>query len=346
MSKALKLLLEGAAFEDVARERFEVIDFYAGRIYDLSTHVIDALRARCIARSRSVSILLTLFKQGLRGALVAKLAFLNDFADYPVSMFLSPLVSLEGSKEVVRSVEESVTRAVEEVEEIDYAAAAASPLAWLTLFSLGSMIQTVTAIDGLAGVGKTTLVYNSMKAVLYSMGLSPREAEELFLASYVQMKEDLMELLRIACERGRRIPVIVYDDAAVTLSSYAWFSGEERKYLMKLARLLTISRERVSNLILVGPYTGIFRGVRMKAHVVFEPEVFYSVVPGGRRRIVTLWKVKRGDRVSDLTGTVTPHPMKVDDRVYSMITAVKTRLLARLVEEGEGREEKDKHKED
>jgi hypothetical protein len=189
----------------------------------------------------------------------------------------------------------------------------------------------IVAVGGVTGIGKTSLVYNSVKAVLRMLGLSEKESQELFLAMYVQRMEDLVALLKLIESRNLRLPLIVFDDAAVAVSAYMWFS-ESRKKLIEFSRALTISRERVANLIITGPFSAIFKGLRRLVHTVFTPVTHYDRLPGGRRLITSLWYVTMQDKLVDMTGTVTPHPLKVDDSVYTLINQVKEKVREEVIE--------------
>jgi hypothetical protein len=322
MSEVIVAILRGEHPEDIAKRRLDILTSYD--LFSLTYHAEERLNivdTRRVNRGNLVATLKFLMRRGLREPLVAKILFAHDF------LGIMPSVS------VVPGAFTDIARKIASATQIDYSSVLASPLAYSIMFNLNpfTLTQMVIAVDGVAGVGKTSLVYSSVKAVLQALGLGERDIQELFLAMYVQRMEDLVELMKLAESRNLRLPIVVYDDAAVTVSAYMWFSGS-RKKLAEFAKMLTISRERIANLLLVGPYSAIFKGLRRLAHMIFTPITRYERLSDGKRVVVSLWYVNMQDRVVDMTGTVTPHPLKVDDTVYTLINEVKKKVRESVIQ--------------
>ncbi|MCI4437760.1 MAG: hypothetical protein JHC33_13220 [Ignisphaera sp.] len=322
MSEIISALLRGESPEDIAKRRLDILlshDLFGlGFNAEKQLNVIDTTRAN---RMTLVSTAKMLLRRGFKEHWIAKILFVNDF--------LGPLSYVEPHSEFLSNL----TKRIASATAIDYSSVLASPMAYSILFNLNpfTLTQMVIAVDGTTGVGKTSLVYSSVKAVLHALGLSERDANELFLAMYVQRMDDFIELMKLVESRDLRLPVIVYDDVAVTASAYLWFSSS-RKKLIEFAKLLTISRERIANLLLVGPYSAIFKGLRRLAHMVFSPTTRYERLPNGKRVVVSLWYVYMQSRTVDLTGTVAPYPLKVDDTVYTLINKVKEKVRQETIE--------------
>ena len=322
MSEVVSAILRGEPPEDIAKRRLDILLSYD--LFKLSfnierqLNVIDTTRAN---RSTLITTAKIMLRKGFKEHWIAKILFVNDF--------LGQLTYVDTHSDFLNSLMNRIASAT----RIDYTSVLASPLAYSILFNLNpfTLTQMVIAVDGTTGVGKTSLVYSSVKAVLHALGLSERDANELFLAMYVQRMEDFIELMKLVESRDLRLPVIVYDDVAVTASAYLWFSSS-RKKLIEFAKLLTISRERIANLLLVGPYSAIFKGLRRLVHMVFTPTTRYERLPNGKRVVVSLWYVYMQSRTVDLTGTVTPYPLKVDDTVYTLINGVKEKVRQETIE--------------
>ena len=217
---------------------------------------------------------------------------------------------------------------------VNYNVALFSPLAWHMFIAFRSpLVQNIIAIEGATGAGKTTLVYSSLKAVLINLGFGLSDVWEIFEASYVQRSEELSLLLLEVSKRGIRVPLIIFDDVALTAHAYEWWSSARRDYLIKLSKALTVSREHIDCLILIGPQKKIFAGLRGISHLVFTARSKKEAVHSEPFvRTVTLWFVKAGGHTIDWTGTTTP-PLMVDNSVYEKITAVKNVLWKQAVEE-------------
>jgi len=217
---------------------------------------------------------------------------------------------------------------------VNYNVALFSPLAWHMFIAFRSpLVQNIITIEGATGAGKTTLVYSSLKAVLINLGFGLSDVWEIFEASYVQRSEELSLLLLEVSKRGLRIPLIIFDDVALTAHAYEWWSSARRDYLIKLSKALTVSREHIDCLILVGPQKKIFAGLRGISHLVFTARSKKEAVHSEPFvRTATLWFVKAGGHTIDWTGTTTP-PLMVDNSVYEKITAVKNVLWKQAVEE-------------
>jgi hypothetical protein len=332
MSEIVFATLRSEHVHDVALRRLKWLAPYDEDLFKRVAKLdrqVDAIREMRMARQPVVSLFRKWLRYGVRERIVAKALFLYDFlGEQP---HLSPKPELQGA------VNEEYTRRIVSATGINYSSALVTPLAFTLLYNLDPLTPTqmIIAVDGLAGVGKTSLVYNSIKALLLALGFSEKEAQELFLAMYIQRVEEFIALLGILKEseayRRVRLPILVFDDAAATASAYMWFT-ESRRKMIEFARALTIARERVANIVMIGPYSAIFKGLRRLAHIVFEPSTYYDILPMGRRLIVTLWRVNMQGKEVDLTATVTPHPMKVDDTVYSLITAVKKKIWEEITE--------------
>ncbi len=324
MSEIALAVLRNESVEDVARRRLDILSGYDlfGIMFneERKLEVIDAKRRQ---RDIFITSLKMLKRRGLREGFIAKALFAYDFLDWAPHL-TSPYLEYVG-----RMIMEKILSA----SGVSYTSILASPLAYSILFNLSplTVTQMVVAVDGVAGVGKTSLVYSSVKAVLLALGLGEREAQELFLATYIQRLEELAELMKLAENKNARLPIVVFDDAATSASAYLWFS-QSRNKLIEFAKLLTIARERIANLVIVGPYSAIFKGIRRLAHMVFQPFTRYQRVPGGGRLVITLWNVVMQDRLVDMTGTVTPRPLKVDDSVYVLISEVKKRVREEVAE--------------
>jgi hypothetical protein len=263
-------------------------------------------------------------RESVKEHIVAKVLFVYDFLGRSLPKLNRRYIGL---------LHEQLLKWITSANSIDHSTAILTPLSYSILYNLDpfTLTQMVIAVDGLSGVGKTSLVYNSIKTVLLALGLSDKEAQELFLAMYLQRMDDFVTLMKIVKEKNVRLPIIVFDDAAATASAYMWFT-EARKKMIEFARAMTITREKIANLVLVGPYSSIFKGLRRLAHMVFEPSTHYDLLPGGRRLVTSLWYVYMQNRVIDLAGTITPHPMKVDDTVYTLITEVKKKVWEEIAE--------------
>ena len=346
MSEVIFSILRGEDAQEIALRRLGVLASYD---HDLFKRVvehsrqIDAIREIRMNRQPVISLFRYWLRRGVRERIVAKALFLYDF------LGMQPHFN-RSKPELQEAVNEEYTRRIVSAAGVNYSSAVVSPLAFTLLYNLDplTLTQMIIAVDGLAGVGKTSLVYNSIKALLLALGFSEKEAQEMFLAMYIQRVEEFIALLGILKEseayRRVRLPILVFDDAAATASAYMWFT-ESRRKMIEFARALTIARERVANIVMIGPYSAIFKGLRRLAHIVFEPSTYYDILPMGRRLIITLWRVNMQDKEVDLTATVTPHPMKVDDTVYSLITAVKKKIWEEITEKAvavaeEGGEEK------
>jgi len=320
MSEVIFAILRDEDSEDIAKRRLDILlscdlfglAFNAEKRFD----VVDTRRTN---RMGLITTLKVMLKRGYKEHWIAKILFVNDFLGYAPDAHPFHF--------------NSIAKRIASATSIDYSSVLASPLAYSILFNLNpfTLTQMIIAVDGVSGVGKTSLVYSSVKAVLRMLGLSEKDVQELFLAMYVQRMEDLVELMKLVESRDLRLPIIVYDDAAVTASAYMWFSGS-RKKLVEFAKMLTISRERIANLLLVGPYSSIFKGLRRLVHMIFSPVTHYDRLPNGRRLVTSLWYVTMQDRTVDMTGTVTPHPLKVDDYVYTLVNKVKEKVRRDVVE--------------
>jgi hypothetical protein len=323
MSEIVLAIIRDEDAEAIAKRRLDILLSYDlfGIAFNYEKH-LDVVDTRRSNRSWLIGSAKVLLKRGIKEHWIARILFVNDFLAFAPNPVASPTELFD-----------TVMKRIVSATSIDYASVLASPLAYSILFNLSSfaLTQMIVAVGGVAGVGKTSLVYSSVKAVLRMLGLSEKEAQELFLAMYVQRMEDLVALLKLVEGRSLRLPLIVFDDAAVAVSAYMWFS-ESRKKLIEFSRALTISRERVANLIITGPFSAIFKGLRRLVHMVFTPVAHYDRLPGGRRLITSLWYVTMQDRLVDMTGTVTPHPLKVDDSVYALINQVKEKVREEVIE--------------
>jgi hypothetical protein len=328
MSEVVFALLRGEDVESIAKRRLDILlshDLFV--IANSERRKIDIVEVRRRARMPFVIQLKMFVRGGVKEHIVAKILFVYDFLGRSLQKL---------NRQYIGSLYEQLLKWITSANGIDYSTAILTPLSYSILYNLDpfTLTQMVIAVDGLAGVGKTSLVYNSIKAVLLALGLSEKEAQELFLAMYLQRMDDFVVLMKIAREKNVRLPIIVFDDAAATASAYLWFT-ESRKKMIEFARAMTITREKVANLVLVGPYSSIFKGLRRLAHMVFEPSTHYDLLSGGRRLVTSLWYVYMQNRIIDLTGTITPHPMKVDDTVYTLITEVKKKIWEEITERAE-----------
>jgi hypothetical protein len=333
MSEIVFAVLRGEDMKSIALRRIGVLTSYNNDLFRRVTEnrdQIDVIRQRREYRDNIVAMLRSWLRHGVKERLVARYLFAYDFLSLPLSY---SQVRVEWQEYTSRDL----LRRILSATSINYSSALASPLAFALMYNLSpfTLSQMIIAVDGLAGVGKTSLVYNSVKSVLLALGFSEKEVQELFLAMYVQRVDEFIEMMRVLKDsevyRKVRIPILVFDDAAVTASAYMWFT-ESRRKMIEFARALTIAREKIANLLIIGPYSATFKGIRRLAHMVFEPSTYYDLLPKGVQLVTSLWYVSMRDKVVDLTATITPHPMKVDDTVYSLITAVKKKLWEEVVE--------------
>jgi hypothetical protein len=323
VSEIILAILRGESEEDVAKRRLDILLSYDlfGLVFNCEKQ-LDVVDTRRSNRRQIITSTKVLLKRGIKEHWVARILFVYDFLGYTLNV-------ASVSAELFNSIMKRIVSA----NSVDYSSVLASPLAYSILFNLSpfTLTQMIIAVSGATGVGKTSLVYSSVKAVLRMLGLNEKEIQELFLAMYVQRMEDLIELMKLVENKNLRLPIVVYDDAAVTVSAYLWFS-ESRKKLIEISRALTISRERVANLVITGPFSAIFKGLRRLVHMTFDPVTHYDRLPGGKRLVTSLWYVYMQDRVVDMTGTVTPHPLKVDDTVYILINKVKEKIREEVIE--------------
>jgi hypothetical protein len=324
MSEVMYAVLRNENEEDVAKRRLEILLSYD--LFSLvfnSENQLDVVDTRRRSRTEIIVSTKALMKRGLKEHWVARILFAYDFLGYAPNI----------GSEYVSRLSENLMKRIVSANSVDYSSVLASPLAYSILFNLNpfTLTQMIIAVSGATGVGKTSLVYSSVKAVLGMLGLNEKEIQELFLAMYVQRMEDLIELMKLVENKNLRLPIVVYDDAAVSVSAYLWFS-ESRKKLIEISRALTISRERVANLVITGPFSAVFKGLRRLVHMTFDPVTHYDRLPGGKRLVTSLWYVYMQDRLVDMTGTVTPHPLKVDDAVYVLINKVKEKIREEVIE--------------
>jgi len=324
VSEVVNAVLSGSDPEDVAKLRLEIIESYD--LYRRVSAELDEILFRERERHKVALMTSEMYMRWWGGLPATLFIFADDFLGRNIT-------SIKKAKLMAK-----VIKSIRETKYLDQKAALGSPLVFSILYTISSdaVTQMINVVSGLTGIGKTTLVYNSVKMALQALGLSEKDAKELFLASYIQLLEDFATFLRILCKKGVRAPIVVLDDAAATLSVYMWFT-KKRGRAMQLSRLLTVAREMVSSLILVGPYRMIFKGVRRIAHFIYDPETWYLALPD-RNYIVTLWRVTSGGdagrgRVVDMTATVAPHPMRVDDDVYQVVTQIKGRIWREIVGE-------------
>jgi hypothetical protein len=323
VSEVVDAVMKGSDPEDVAKLRLEVIESYD--LYRRGSAELDEIVIRERNSHMNAVELAKTYMRWWGGLPAALFIFVNDF----LGRFIT---NIRRSRLVAKTL-----KAVREAKYIDHRAALGTPLVFSILYTItpDPAIQMIHVVSGLTGVGKTTFVYNSVKIALQALGLNEKDVKEVFLASYIQLLEEFAALLKILNKKNTRTPIVVVDDVAATLSAYIWFT-EKRSRAIQLSKFLTISRERISSLILVGPYGMIFKGVRRLAHFIYEPETWYLPLPD-RDYIVTLWSVTSGGeergKVVDITATVTPHPMKVDDDVYQAITCIKGRIWREIVGE-------------
>jgi len=338
MSEIVFAILRGEDIKSIALRRIGVLTSYNNDLFRRVSEIrdqIDVVRQRREYRDSIVGMLKSWLRHGVKERLVARHLFAYDFLSLPLSH--SPLSHSHIRVEWQEYESRDLLKRILSATSISYSSALASPLAFALVYNLSpfTLSQMIIAVDGLAGVGKTSLVYNSVKSVLLALGFSEKEVQELFLAMYVQRVDEFIEMMRVLKDsevyRKVRIPILVFDDAAVTASAYMWFT-ESRRKMIEFARALTIAREKIANLLIIGPYSATFKGIRRLAHMVFEPSTHYDLLPKGVQLVTSLWYVSMRDKVVDLTATITPHPMKVDDTVYSLITAVKKKLWEEVVE--------------
>jgi hypothetical protein len=323
VSEVVNAILKGSDPEDVAKLRLEVIESYD--LYRRGSAELDEIVIRERGNHMDAVDLAKVYMRWWGGLPATLFMFANDFLGRCIT-------NIRRSRLVAK-----IVKAIREAKYIDQKAALGSPLVFSILYTISpnAVTQMIHAISGLTGVGKTTLVYNSVKIALQALGLSEGGAKELFLASYIQLLEEFAAFLKLLDKKNTRAPIVVLDDAAATLSAYIWFT-KKRSRAIQLAKFLTVARERISSLIVVGPYRMIFRGVRRIVHFIYEPETWYLSLPDGNYT-VALWHVISGGdasrRVVDMTATVAPHPMRVDDDVYQVITYIKGRIWREVVGE-------------
>jgi len=336
MSEIVFALLRGEDLKSIAIRRIAMLTSYNNDLFRRvaeNRDQIELIRQRREHRDGVVSMLKSWLRHGVKERVVARYIFMYDFLSLPLTYSYIKIRS-EWQETIGRDLMKHILSA----NSINYSSAVASPLAFALIYNLlpFTLSQMIIAVDGLTGVGKTSLVYNSIKSMLLALGFSEKEAQELFLAMYVQHIDEFIEMMKVLKDselyRKVRIPILVFDDAAVTASAYMWFT-ESRRKMIEFTRALTIAREKIANLMIIGPYTATFKGVRRLAHMVFEPSTHYDLLPKGMQLVTSLWYVSMRDKVVDLTATITPQPMKVDDFVYSLITAVKKKLWEEVVEE-------------
>lgn len=332
MSEIAFAVLRGEDMKSIVLRRVAMLASYNNDLFRRvveNKDQIELIRQRREHREGVIAMLKLWLKRGVKERVVAKALFVYDFLSLPLSHSMRNEWQEATSRELMKHILSATG--------INYSSALASPLAFALIYNLSplTLSQMIIAVDGLSGVGKTSLVYNSVKSVLLALGFNEKEAQELFLAMYIQRVDEFIELMRFLKDsefyRKVRMPILVFDDAAVTASAYMWFT-ESRRKMIEFARALTIAREKIANLIIIGPYSATFKGIRRLAHIVFEPSTHYDLLPKGVQLVTSLWYVSMRDKVVDLTATITPHPMKVDDTVYSLITAVKKKLWEEVVE--------------
>ncbi len=119
-------------------------------------------------------------------------------------------------------------------------------------------------VIGPQGSGKTTYamlvayeLYKDWDRVLQHLHFDPREA-------LPQFKE--------ALQSGRRIPLIIFDDAGMHLSKYLLSSSKEGFELARLLNsLINLARTLVAGIIYTSPDMDILKELRKKAWIVAEP---------------------------------------------------------------------------
>ncbi|RUM47494.1 MAG: hypothetical protein DSY37_02245 [Hyperthermus sp.] len=127
-------------------------------------------------------------------------------------------------------------------------------------------------VVGPQGMGKTTYamlvayeVYGDWDRVLDSLYFDPREALPRF---------------REALASGKRIPVVIFDDAGMHLSKYLISSSREGFHLTRLLNaLINLARTLTAGVIYTSPDMDILKELRKKAWVVVEP-----LAPHGRSK--------------------------------------------------------------
>ncbi len=117
-------------------------------------------------------------------------------------------------------------------------------------------------------------VYQDWDKVLENLHFDPREALPKF-------KE--------ALATGRRIPLVIFDDAGMHLSKYLISSSREGFHLTRLINsLINLARTLVAGIIYTSPDMDILKELRKKAWIVAEP-----IAPHGRSkpyRVARLYK--------------------------------------------------------
>jgi hypothetical protein len=119
-------------------------------------------------------------------------------------------------------------------------------------------------VIGPQGIGKTTYamlvayeVYGDWDMVLDNLYFDPKEALPRF-------KE--------ALRTGRRLPLVVFDDAGMHLSKYLVSSGREGFHLARqLNALINLARTLTAGVIYTSPDMDILKELRKKAWIVAEP---------------------------------------------------------------------------
>ena len=120
-------------------------------------------------------------------------------------------------------------------------------------------------VVGPQGIGKTTYamlvayeVYGDWNRVLENLYFDPREALPRF---------------REALASGKRIPLVIFDDAGMHLSKYLVSSGREGFHLARLLNsLINLARTLVAGIIYTSPDMDVLKELRKKAWVVAEPK--------------------------------------------------------------------------
>ncbi len=127
-------------------------------------------------------------------------------------------------------------------------------------------------VVGPQGMGKTTYamlvayeIYGDWDKVLGNLYFDPREALPRF---------------REALASGRRIPLVIFDDAGMHLSKYLISSNKEGFHLAKLLNaLINLARTLTAGVVYTSPDMDILKELRKKAWVVVEP-----LAPHGRSK--------------------------------------------------------------
>ena len=344
MSEVVKAVLQNEDPERIAKIRLEVMASHDLWSYARGLPGEELERVRR-ARLKVVYDLLDTLRRfrALNVFYVAKLLMRCDWSE-GIGFLNTVLNALESvrSSEFLQSVASDRAQRAEStaVKRISYTYAIYTPIAWSMLAALRSRTaQSIISVSGSTGVGKTTLIYNSFKAVMLYLGLPTRQLKELFYAMYIQRVEEFVELLKLASKTETKIPVVVFDDVALTAHAYDWWAApSRRKWLMELAKVLTISREMIGCFVVSSPGK-VFAGLRGLSHLTVEARSKQELVDGDSSiRVVTFWSawVPGPRNAVDATGTLIP-PLAVDDDVYSNITAVKVMLWKEAVKSlGEG----------